>query len=106
MKKIHSLLNYLMGAFVLIAAYQAFFKYPEYGTKLLSLTGNHQTSYSPTVILSTLTALTKSGMYFYHKTLSMVKRKKQRKQLLFVIAAALVIYFLPVITQTYHQFFG
>ncbi|HAP8772137.1 TPA: hypothetical protein IZF73_002747, partial [Enterococcus faecium] len=86
MKKVHSFLNYLMGAITIVAVYQAFLKYPDYGTKLLSLTHN-QTAYSPTLILSTLTAGAKSATYFFHKTTSMLKRKKQRKQLLVVVAA-------------------
>ncbi|EGP5494166.1 hypothetical protein CUS80_02140 [Enterococcus faecium] len=98
MKKVHSFLNYLMGAITIVAVYQAFLKYPDYGTKLLSLTHN-QTAYSPTLILSTLTAGAKSATYFFHKTTSMLKRKKQRKQLLVVVAAMIIIYFLPVITQ-------
>ena len=78
-----------MGAITIVAVYQAFLKYPDYGTKLLSLTHN-QTAYSPTLI----------------KTTSMLKRKKQRKQLLMVVAAMIIIYFLPVITQVFHQYFG
>lgn len=35
-----------------------------------------------------------------------LKRKKQRKQLLVVVAAMIIIYFLPVITQVFHQYFG
>ncbi|HBL8412954.1 TPA: hypothetical protein ACG8EO_002118, partial [Enterococcus faecium] len=80
-----------MGAITIVAVYQAFLKYPDYGTKLLSLTHN-QTAYSPTLILSTLTAGAKSATYFFHKTTSMLKRKKQRKQLLVVVAAMIIIY--------------
>ena len=90
-----------MGAITIVAVYQAFLKYPDYGTKLLSLTHN-QTAYSPTLILSTLTAGAKSATYFFHKTTSMLKRK----QLLMVVAAMIIIYFLPVITQVFHQYFG
>ncbi|HEN1825605.1 TPA: hypothetical protein U4A27_000943 [Enterococcus faecium] len=57
MKKVHSFLNYLMGAITIVAVYQ-------------------------------------------------LKRKKQRKQLLVVVAAMIIIYFLPVITQVFHQYFG
>ena len=35
----------------------------------------------------------------------MLKRKKQRKQLLMVVGAMIIIYFLPVITQVFHQYF-
>lgn len=48
----------------------------------------------------------KSATYFLHKTSSLLKRKKQRKQLLMVIAALVIIYFLPVLTQLWHQYFG
>ncbi|MBO0481152.1 hypothetical protein [Candidatus Enterococcus courvalinii] len=92
-----------MGAIVLVALYQAFIKYPTYGTKLLAITSEKQTAYSPTLVLSTVTALAKSILYFFHKTTSMLKRKKQRKQLFLVLGAAGVIYFLPVITQFFHQ---
>ena len=85
-----------MGAITIVAVYQAFLKYPDYGTKLLSLTHN-QTAYSPTLILSTLTAGAKSATYFFHKTTSMLK---------VVVAAMIIIYFLPVITQVFHQYFG
>ena len=91
-----------MGAITIVAVYQAFLKYPDYGTKLLSLTHNQ----TATLILSTLTAGAKSATYFFHKTTSMLKRKKQRKQLLVVVAAMIIIYFLPVITQVFHQYFG
>ncbi|WP_206215465.1 MULTISPECIES: hypothetical protein [unclassified Enterococcus] len=94
-----------MGAITIVALYQAFLKYPDYGTKLLSLT-HDPTAYSPTLVLSTLTAGAKSATYFFHKTTSILKRKKQRKQLIMVIAAMVIIYFLPVITQTFHQYFG
>ncbi|MFV0561023.1 MAG: hypothetical protein ACK5NA_09995 [Enterococcus sp.] len=87
-----------MGIFVLIAGYQALIKYPTHGTELLNLTSGHN-AYSPTLILSTLTAGLKSAMYFLNSTMNMFKRKKQRKQLLFILAAAAIIYFLPVITQ-------
>lgn len=103
MKKINSLLNYAMGLLTLVALYQAVIAYPEYGTKLLAIT-KHPTGYSPTVILTTLTAVAKSGTYLLHTTSSLLKRKKQRKQLLFVLAAAGVVYFLPVITQIIQQF--
>lgn len=105
MKKVHSLLNYLMGTITIVAVYQALLKYPEYGTKLLSITKD-PTAYSPTLLLSTLTAGAKSSTYFLHKTSSLLKRKKQRKQLLMVIAALVIIYFLPVLTQLWHQYFG
>lgn len=85
LKKVHSLLNYLMGTITIVAVYQALLKYPEYGTKLLSITKD-PTAYSPTLLLSTLTAGAKSATYFLHKTSSLLKRKKQRKQLLMVIA--------------------
>lgn len=103
MRKIHSLLNYSMGVIVLVALYQAFIKYPTYGTKLLAVTSEKQTAYSPTLILSTVTALAKSALYFLHKTTSILKRKKQRKQLFLVLRAAGVIYFLPVIKEVFHQ---
>lgn len=105
LKKVHSLLNYLMGTITIVAVYQALLKYPEYGTKLLSITKD-PTAYSPTLLLSTLTAGAKSATYFLHKTSSLFKRKKQRKQLLMVIAALVIIYFLPVLTQLWHQYFG
>lgn len=60
-----------MGAITIVAVYQAFLKYPDYGTKLLSLTHN-QTAYSPTLILSTLTAGAKSATYFFHKFVTKV----------------------------------
>ncbi|THE09635.1 hypothetical protein E1H99_10740 [Enterococcus hirae] len=105
MKKVNSMLNYLMGILMLIAAYQSLIKYPEYGTKLLAITKD-PTSYSPTLIVSTLTAAAKSATYFLHTTSNMFKRKKQRKQLLLVLSAALIIYFLPVLTQFFHSYFG
>ncbi|OQO71668.1 hypothetical protein BH747_00850 [Enterococcus villorum] len=104
MKKVHSFLNYFMGVIMIVAIYQALLKYPEYGTKLLSVTKD-PTAYSPTLILSTLTAGAKSATYFLHQTSSMLKRKKQRKQLMMVIAAMGIIYFLPVLTQLFHQYF-
>ena len=67
LKKVHSLLNYLMGTITIVAVYQALLKYPEYGTKLLSITKD-PTAYSPTLLLSTLTAGAKSATYFLHKT--------------------------------------
>lgn len=82
MRKIHSLLNYLMS---------------------VTVTPEKQTAYSPTLVLSTVTALAKSILYFFHKTTSMLKHKKQKKQLFLVLGAAGVIYFLPVITQLFHQ---
>lgn len=75
MKKVHSFLNYFMGAIMIVAIYQALLKYPEYGTKLLSIKQD-PTAYSPTLILSTLTAIAKGATYFLHKTSSMLKRKK------------------------------
>ncbi|MFC4770450.1 hypothetical protein [Enterococcus hermanniensis] len=92
-----------MGLFVLIASYQAIIKYPTHGLNLLNLTSNHN-AYSPTVLLSTLTAGAKSVMYFINSTTSMLKRKKQRKQLLVVIGAVAFIYFLPIIKAFIQQF--
>ncbi|MBF8808028.1 MAG: hypothetical protein IC227_06400 [Enterococcus lacertideformus] len=94
-----------MGALMIVAVYQALLKYPEYGTKLLSITKD-PTAYSPTLLLSTLTAGAKSATYFLHQTSSILKRKKQRKQLIIVIVAMGIIYFLPVFTQLYHQYFN
>ena len=94
-----------MGAITIVAVFQEFLKYPDFGTKLMSLTHN-QIAYSATLILSTLSAGGKSATYFFHKTTSMLKRKKQRKQLLMVVGAMIIIYFLPVITQVFHQYFG
>ncbi|HAZ9105227.1 TPA: hypothetical protein ACILHM_001073 [Enterococcus faecium] len=42
MKKVHSFLNYLMGAITIVAVYQAFLKYPDYGTKLFITQVFHQ----------------------------------------------------------------
>lgn len=78
-------------------------KLSNYGIKLLTVTPEKQTAYSPILVLSTVTALAKNILYFFHKTTSMLKRKKQRKQLFLVLGAAGVIYFLPVITQLFHQ---
>lgn len=103
MKKVHSFLNYFMGAIMIVAIYQALLKYPEYGTKLLSIKQD-PTAYSPTLILSTLTAIAKGATYFLHKTSSMLKRKKQRKQLIMGVIAMVIIYFLPVLTQLFHQY--
>lgn len=103
MKKVHSFLNYFMGAIMIVAIYQALLKYPEYGTKLLSIKQD-PTAYSPTLILSTLTAIAKGATYFLHKTSSMLKRKKQRKQLIMVVITMVIIYFLPVLTQLFHQY--
>ncbi|MFB8488945.1 hypothetical protein [Enterococcus durans] len=103
MKKVHSFLNYFMGAIMIVAIYQALLKYPEYGTKLLSIKQD-PTAYSPTLILSTLTAIAKGATYFLHKTSSMLKRKKQRKHLIMVVIAMVIIYFLPVLTQLFHQY--
>lgn len=102
-KRINKGLSYLMGLFVLIASYQAIIKYPTHGLSLLNLTSNHN-AYSPTVLLSTLTAGAKSVMYFINSTTSMLKRKKQRNHLLLVLAAATFIYFLPVIKAFIQQF--
>ncbi len=104
MKKVHSFLNYFMGAIMIVAIYQALLKYPQYGTKLLSIKQD-PTAYSPTLILSTLTAIAKGATYFLHKTSSMLKRKKQRKQLIMVVIAMGIIYFLPVLTQLFHRYF-
>ncbi|MCB8505899.1 hypothetical protein KMA67_09250 [Enterococcus durans] len=92
-----------MGAIMIVAIYQALLKYPEYGTKLLSIKQD-PTAYSPTLILSTLTAIAKGATYFLHKTSSMLKRKKQRKHLIMVVIAMVIIYFLPVLTQLFHQY--
>lgn len=93
-----------MGAIMIVAIYQALLKYPQYGTKLLSIKQD-PTAYSPTLILSTLTAIAKGATYFLHKTSSMLKRKKQRKQLIMVVIAMGIIYFLPVLTQLFHRYF-
>ena len=49
---------------MIVAIYQALLKYPEYGTKLLSIKQD-PTAYSPTLILSTLTAIAKALLIFY-----------------------------------------